>query len=192
MTEDECKLLSTEMAGKFVVYYSCRKTDKRTKQDSGKLSENITLIQHEDKYVTWFKIRNLGDLDGVYLCCTYISPPSSCRYMGDSVRINIKDVVASCNNIVRMHRLSEDKVVNENCKDLLNMGISNNVYIVNDRIGENPNGQFTCHTARGESVVGYFLVSLELLLNISNFHVKSQTALSDHSSLALKLNWHYM
>ena len=69
------------------------------------------------------------------------------------------------------------------------MCISNNVCIVNSRIGENPNGLFTCHIARGESVVDYFIVSLELLLNISNFHVKSQTALSDHSRIVLKLNW---
>ena len=71
--------------------------------------------------------------------------------------INIKDVIANCNNIVRKHRLSKDKVVNKNGKELSNMCISNTVCIVSGRIGENPNGLFNCYTARGESVVEYFL-----------------------------------
>ena len=33
----------------------------------------------------WFKTGNLGDLDDVYVCCTYISPRSSYQYMDDSV-----------------------------------------------------------------------------------------------------------
>ena len=83
------------IADKFLVYYSCKKKDKRVKRDCRrivvsiklKLSENITLIQYENVHITsmWFKIKNLGDLDDVYMCCTYISPRSSCRYMGDFV-----------------------------------------------------------------------------------------------------------
>ena len=44
-----------------------------------------------------------------------------------------------CNDIpILKHRCSDDKIVNENGNELLNMCVCNNLCIVNGRIGEYP------------------------------------------------------
>ena len=78
------------------------------------------------------------------------------------------------------HRRSEDKTVNENGKELLYLCVCNNLCIVNGRIGEYPDGNFTCHTARGESVEDYFIVNTEQLHSVSTFKVHANSPLSDH------------
>ena len=50
------------------------------------------MVQHTDEDVLWLKIsKQLTNRDyGVFLCCTYISPRSSCRFKGDDVvKLNI-------------------------------------------------------------------------------------------------------
>ena len=79
--------------------------------------------------------------------------------------------------------MSEDKIVNENGKQLLSMCKTDNLFIVNGRIGSDPKCDFTCHTARGQSVVDYFIVDGLLLRNISVF----LTPLSDHCSISINL-----
>ena len=83
--------------------------------------------------------------------------------------INISDVIV--NNCVNKHRMSEDKIVYENGKQQLNMCKTDNLFIVNVRIGSDPKCDFTCHTARGLSVVDYFIVDGLLLRNIRVFSV---------------------
>ena len=79
------------------------------------------------------------------------------------------------------------QIVNENGKQLLNMCKTDNFFIVNGRIGSNPKCDFTCHTARGQSVVDYFIVDGLLLRNISVFSVNKLTPLSDHCSISINL-----
>ena len=67
--------------------------------------------------------------------------------------------------------MSEDKIVNENGKQLLNMCKTDNLFIVNGGIGSDQKCDFTCHTARGQNVVDYFIVDGLLLRNISVFSV---------------------
>ena len=79
--------------------------------------------------------------------------------------------------------MSEDKIVNENGKQLLNMCKTDNLFIVNGRIGSDPKCDFTCHTARGQT----FIVDGLLLRNISVFSVNRLTPLSDHCSISINM-----
>ena len=128
------------------------------------------------------------------ICCTYISPKSSCRYQLEDVSkldilhnnvlrfknkghviilgdincrngteddfidvskvnnfvqvpededLHIDDVI-SVNNYVNKHRISEDNVVNKNGRELLKL-CKTDIYIVNGRIGYDPECKFICH-----------------------------------------------
>ena len=61
--------------------------------------------------------------------------------------------------------------------------------IVNGRVSEENDG-YTCSTARGVSVVDYFLVPHDLIGNCNNFHVTSMTDLLDHFKLKYLLGYH--
>ena len=101
--------------------------------------------------------------------------------------LHIDDVI-SVNNYVNKHRRSEDNVVNEYGGDLLKMCNTDNIFIVNGRIGNDPECKLTCHTSRGQSVVDYFIVNGTLLKNIKMFAVSELTPLSDHCSVSIQLN----
>ena len=85
-----------------------------------------------------------------------------------AIPYTIVDAIVASDISILKHRRAEDKIVNENGKELLNLCVGNNVCIVNGRIGEYPYGNFTCHTARGECVVDYFIVNAEQLRNVAN------------------------
>ena len=61
------------------------------------------------------------------------------------------------------------------------------MFIVNGRIGDSPDGNFTCHTSNGQSVVDYFIVDSELLSNVTEFSVGQDNPLSDHNYLMTKI-----
>ena len=116
-----------------------------------------------------------------------IQPAEQFVVVPDDDDIHISDVIV--NNCVNKHRMSEDKIVNENGKQLLNMCKTDNLFIVNGRIGSDPKCDFNCHTARGQSVVhvDYFIVDGLLLRNISVFSVNKLTPLSDHCSIIINM-----
>ena len=71
--------------------------------------------------------------------------------------------------------MMSDKVVNEYGKELLTICKSNNMFIVNGRIGDMPDGSYTCHASNRHSVVDYFIVDAELILNVTEFSVDEDT-----------------
>ena len=52
----------------------------------------------------------------------------------DEVKISIDDVVMKTNNRIHRHRLSDDKIMNENGRELLELCKTTNVLIVNGRV----------------------------------------------------------
>ena len=79
-------------------------------------------------------------------------------------------------------------MINENRKKLLNICKNDNLFIVNGRIGSSKQCKFTCHTARGQSVVDYIIMDGETLRKVTKFSVDDVTPLSDHSSVRVTLN----
>ena len=67
---------------------------------------------------------------------------------------------------------------------------NDNVFIVNGRTGSTPLCKFTCHTARGQSVVDYFIMDGETLRMATAFAFDDVTPLSDHSSFQVTLDTH--
>ena len=65
---------------------------------------------------------------------------------------NLEDIIGK-SSIITKNRTSEDHVTNENGKELLQLCRTNKLYILNSRVGPEPEGCFTCHTARGNSFV---------------------------------------
>ena len=63
---------------------------------------------------------------------------------------------------------------------------------VNGRIGLSQQCKFTCHTARGQSVVDYFIMDGETILKVTNFSVDDVTPLSDHSSVRVTLDTQFL
>ena len=91
----------------------------------------------------------------------------------------INDVMEA-NASIQKHRLSDDKMLNENGRELLELCKTTNLFIVNGRVGCAPDSSFTCHTARGQSVVDYIITSADILSNVASFHIDPNNPLSDH------------
>ena len=195
LNDVECELICSEFSSDYKVMYSCRRKNKNAKRDSGgimvfiknSLSKYIEVAEHKDEDILWLKAKTQSGQNSIaiYICCTYISPKSSCRYqledvskldvlhnnivkfknkghviiLGDincrtgteddfiDVRqvknfvqgpededIHIDDLI-SVNNCVNKQRRSEDNVVNENGRELLKICKTDNIFIVNGRIG---------------------------------------------------------
>ena len=99
----------------------------------------------------------------------------------------IDDAIVASDVSILKHRCPKEKIVNENGKELINLCVGNNLCIVNGRIGEYPDGSFTCHTARSESVVDYFIVNTEQLHSVSKFKVQANSPLSDHNCITMDI-----
>ena len=89
----------------------------------------------------------------------------------DVPTIEIDDIISNGTVNILKSRISQDKLLNEYGRELLAICKSNNMFIVNGRIGDSPDGNFTCHTSNGQSVVDYFIVDSELLSNGTEFSV---------------------
>ena len=85
-------------------------------------------------------------------------------------------------------RKSDDLVLNENGKKLLKNCKNDNLFIINGRIGSSQQCKFTCHTARGRSVVDYFSMDGETILKVTKFSVDDVTKLSDRNSVWVTLD----
>ena len=84
-------------------------------------------------------------------------------------------------------RASQDEVINNYGRELLDLCISSRLRIVNGRHDQDSLGGFTCFSPRGNSVVDYSIVSPELMPSIAHFSVDALTPCSDHCPLSLDL-----
>ena len=84
-------------------------------------------------------------------------------------------------------RASQDVVINNYGRELLDLCISSRLRIVNGRHDQDSLGGFTCFTPRGNSVVDYSIVSPELMPSIARFNIDALSPLSDHCPLSLDL-----
>ena len=73
--------------------------------------------------------------------------------------------------------------------ELLALCKRNNLLIANGKIGEYPDGRYTCYTARGQSVVDYLIIDVEPLINVTSFFVNLANPLSDHNSIATTIHF---
>lgn len=86
-------------------------------------------------------------------------------------------------------RKSEDCVVNNYGRELLDLCIASRLRILNGRTRlDNNKGAFTCFTPRGASVVDYTIVSDDFLNYVSCFQVGDISSFSDHCPLYLHLS----
>ena len=131
---------------------SCRYAgDDRSKLDI--VREGI--IKYKDKG----HVMLMGDLN----CRTgtaddYIPNDESTNFINipiDIPTIEIDDIISNgtCTVNILKSRISQDKLLNEYGRELLAICKSNNMFIVNGRIGDSPDENFTCHASNGQSVV---------------------------------------
>jgi hypothetical protein len=84
-----------------------------------------------------------------------------------------------------IERNNVDKIQNGYGEFLLEICKSNNLLIVNGRLGDNISGKVTC---KGTSTVDYFICDYSLKQHIHNMQVVEQNSLySDVNNLAAKL-----
>ena len=85
-------------------------------------------------------------------------------------------------------RTSEDKVVNNYGRELLDLCIASQLRIANGRIHPDKlKGSFTCFTPRGNSLVDYVISSANLLNKIDRLQVGEILSASDHCPLYFDL-----
>ena len=86
-------------------------------------------------------------------------------------------------------RNSEDlKLVNSRGKDLLDMCRTNDLCIANGRTVGDIFGRYTCHQARGSSVVDYLIVPFRVFTNIIEFRIGEYLpSLSDHCHVTARI-----
>ena len=94
LNDIECALIHREFSKEYKVMYSCRRKKKNAKRDSGgimvfikRLSKNIEIVENNVEDILWLKAncQNSQNTVNIYVCCTYISPKSSCRYQLEDV-----------------------------------------------------------------------------------------------------------
>ena len=73
-------------------------------------------------------------------------------------------------------------------KTLLQLSEAADLHILNGRTADHADGQFTCRTAQGSSVVDYFLASTVLLNPMPAMVVGDKCAESDHCPLTLQMS----
>ena len=89
-----------------------------------------------------------------------------------------------------MTRASMDKTTNSYGKELLDLRISSEPRIVNDRVGSDKDkGDCTCHTPSGSSTVDYTISSVNILGNLAAFQVDE---LSVHTIARCPFNYTQM
>ena len=89
---------------------------------------------------------------------------------------------------IAISRKSKDIQVNAQGRCLLDMCVSSGMRIVNGRHHGDRNGEYTCHTPRGSSVVDYVVVSSGLFDTIESFCVDDLPLFTDHCPLRIDLN----
>ena len=80
-------------------------------------------------------------------------------------------------------RVSKDKYTNYQGRQLLDMCLSSGLRIVNGRLKGDVQGNYTCYTPRGCSVVDYLIVSNTILEKVVKFCIEDLPIASDHCPL---------
>ena len=87
-----------------------------------------------------------------------------------------------------LERVSQDTENNEHGMQLLNLCKASGLRIVNGRLFQDKGtGKFTCHTARGNSVVDYVIASQAIMNDFASFQVGEISLLSDHCPVEFSL-----
>ena len=85
-------------------------------------------------------------------------------------------------------RFSEDHIINQNGRRLLEFCVLNNLRMCNGRVGaDKGTGKFTFVDSTGCDVVNYVLVSSDLLNHLSHFEICPPNILSDHGAILLSV-----
>ena len=85
-------------------------------------------------------------------------------------------------------RHSSDKVVQKYGRKLVEICIDDNMYILNGRTLGDLQGNSTCFSSRGHSVVDYFVCSQNLIQKVLKLHVNNLTMFSDHCPIELNIH----
>ena len=133
-----------------------------------------------NKYVNKGKIMLLGDFNArTYNICENIIDDN------DSFIPLPDDYVADVNIIPRV---SQDMIINEYGKELLEICTSCQLRILNGRKFGDLSGKYTCHKYNGSSVVDYCIVSDSMYSEITHFKVHPWLPLlSDHSMITVSI-----
>ena len=86
-----------------------------------------------------------------------------------------------------MPRKSQDKILNSQGKELLDLCVSAQLRILNGRFIGDLLGNITCLNQRGNSIVDYAVASESLLSSVKYFTVKNPNHFSDHNQLVTHL-----
>ena len=145
--------------------------------------ENIFDILYDDI----LKYNELGN------CIIYGDMNSRCGALFDYIDITIDSEDIECmiygadtGNKV-MPRSSEDTIVNEYGRKLIDMCISHDLLIVNGRAISDPKGSYTCYTHNGSSLVDYVICSRDIIDWI-DLRVEDINPLSDHCILTTNIS----
>ena len=85
-------------------------------------------------------------------------------------------------------RVSKDSFVNTQGKCLLDLCISSGMRILNGRHEGDSNGELTCFTTNGSSVLDYVVASSEIMHIIEDFSINPLTLCSDHCPIMFSLS----
>lgn len=95
-------------------------------------------------------------------------------------------------DLAPVHRVSQDRTINNRGKQLLSLCIESGLRLLNGRSTGDLLGSFTCHQPLGSSAVDYIAVSVDILPLFSYIQVhKYYPELSDHCQVSCLLNCNY-
>ena len=99
----------------------------------------------------------------------------------DSVNYDSDTIIPIYHNDNIPNRMSQDKVIDNRGKHLLEICVQSHLRILNGRCLGDTLGKYTCHTYNGSSVVDYSIISESIYNDILYFHVENFIGnLSDH------------
>ena len=160
------------------VYFSPERYEKRNNQD---------YLSQLEKEIRGFKLRGevmiQGDFNarvGNMQDLVYYS-----KYFDKENNITCFDT----NSSMKLHRNSEDNVNKKRGKDLIDLCITSDLYIVNGRKLGDVIGRYTCFQRNGNSVVDCLIASHTVFEKITVFQVCDlNPLLSDHCALTYSIN----
>ena len=160
-SETQCELMKNKLIDKFSILYTCRKKNNRAKRNSGGiivfikkcLNKHVSIVQQLDEDILWLRLSKLvtNYEQDLYLCCTYLSPRSSTRYMGDAKRkleLLYEDVVKyrAIGHVMiigdlnsRTSNLNDFIDINERCDELCTPGECERIMTIDDIVSLNSN-----------------------------------------------------
>ena len=156
--------------------------------------DDITKLQTIYNDIISYKMKGCVALLGDLNCRTGVKPDYITEDIDTPTHlilpVNIEctiDNVIEKNMLIVKDQITEDKVLNENGRELLKICQSNKLFIVNGRIGPDPDGRYTCHTSQGNSVVDYVIVGGDILSYATNFRISEESPISDHCNITVSL-----